>query len=167
MGVQLNRQGLADHMGVSVPTVDRFVKEGCPIVQRGGRGVEHVFDLADLIKWYAERRANAVSAQGVMGDLETEKTRLVKAQADKAEIDLAKTRGELASIQDFERAEATVFAQIRQNVLNVPQRVVTQLIGETCERTFKEKLRAELCLALEASATSEIDINGDYIEDDE
>ena len=41
--------------------------------------------------------------------------------------------------------------QLRQNILGVPQRAVLQLIGETDERKFKTKLRAEIVLALDQS----------------
>ena len=41
--------------------------------------------------------------------------------------------------------------------MNVPQRAVLQLLGETDERVFKEKLKAELVLALETSAQDELE----------
>jgi len=41
--------------------------------------------------------------------------------------------------------------------MNVPQRAVLQLLGETDERAFKEKLKAELVLALETSAEEELE----------
>jgi hypothetical protein len=40
--------------------------------------------------------------------------------------------------------------------VNVPQRVVVQLIGETDETRFKDVLRAELALALEATANADL-----------
>lgn len=45
--------------------------------------------------------------------------------------------------------------QLRQNILGVPQRAVLQLLGETDEMAFKEKLRAEIVLALEQTVESE------------
>lgn len=87
-------------------------------------------------------------------DYHIEKSRLTKAQADLAELDLAKARGELAPITEFERAQSIAAAQIRTNCLNIPQRVVIQLLGETNEEVFKEKLRAEIVQALEAAAES-------------
>jgi hypothetical protein len=40
--------------------------------------------------------------------------------------------------------------------MNVPQRVVIQLLGETNETRFKEVLRAELTLALQAAAEADL-----------
>lgn len=63
----------------------------------------------------------------------------------------------MALISEFEQVQAMVFAAIRANIMNVPQRAVLQLLGETDERVFKEKLKAELVLALETSAQDELE----------
>ena len=94
-------------------------------------------------------------------DYHVEKARLTKAQADTAEIELAMLAGEVASIKDFERAQAAAFAAIRTNCMNIPQRVVTQLLGETDETIFKEKLRAEIINALATAAEEQLDLPDD------
>lgn len=154
MGVKLNRSGLAEHMGISLPTVDRWVKDGMPVVQRGARGVEWAFDLSDVIRWWGDRKVEA--ATGAVDDLQEIEKRTAKAKMETAELELAKKRGEVAPIAEFERAQASLMAAIRQNVLNVPQRAVLQLLGETDELTFKQKLRAELTLALDQAATADL-----------
>ena len=80
-----------------------------------------------------------------------------KAKTELTELELATKKGEVALIAEFERAQAMVFAAIRANIMNVPQRAVLQLLGETDERAFKEKLKAELVLALETSAEEELE----------
>ena len=164
MGVALNRQGLADHMGVSLPTIDTLRKEGMPT--RGKSGVQWVFDLGDCIKWYVNRQVAAVHADVPSGLDEIEK-RKASANMLQAELSLAKARGEVATIRDFERAQAAVFAEIRANVMNVPQRVVIQLLGETDETIFKQKLTAELRLALQAAAEAPLTMVDDDGEDEE
>jgi len=94
-------------------------------------------------------------------ELTKERVRLVKAQADKAEMEYALARSEIAPVRDFERATAKLMAAIRANILNVPARAVLQLLGETDETTFKARLRAELVLALEQSAQAEFDLDDD------
>lgn len=155
MGARLNRNGIAEAMGVSLPTIDRWVKEGMPVVQRGGRGVEWVFDSADVIRWHVDRRVSQAAGDAPT-DLEEIEKRTATAKMLQAELDLAKKRGEVAAIRDFERAQAKAFAEIRTNVMNVPQRVVLQLIGCTDETEFKTKLRAELTLALQAAAEADL-----------
>lgn len=159
MGVKLNRAGLAEHMGISLPTVDRWVKEGMPVVQRGSRGVEWAFDLSEVIRWWGDRKVEA--ATGATDDLEEIEKRTARAKMEKAELELAKAKGEVAPVREFERAQARIMAAIRQNVMNVTSRAVLQLLGETNETAFKQKLRAELTLALEQSAEAEIDLGED------
>ncbi|UOV84349.1 terminase small subunit [Klebsiella pneumoniae] len=154
MGVKLNRSGLAEHMGVSLPTVDRWVKEGMPVVQRGARGVEWSFDLADVIRWWGDRKAAA--AAGEVDDLSEIEKRTAKAKMEQVELALAEAKALVAPISEFERAQASMMAAIRQNVMNVPQRAVLQLLGETNETTFKQKLRAELVIALEQAAAADL-----------
>jgi len=99
----------------------------------------------------------ATPAAAESNGLKTLQQRKLAAETEKAELELAKAKGEVALIADFERAQALVFAAIRTNVLNVPQRVVLQLLGETNETRFKETLRQELAAALEQSAKTQFE----------
>lgn len=76
------------------------------------------------------------------------KVRLLAAQADQAELDLAKAKGDVAPVAEFERAQARMAAEVRANVMNVPARVALSLLGETDETRFKSVLRSELAAAL-------------------
>lgn len=165
MTVQLNRSDIADHMGISLPTVDRWVKEGMPVVQRGGRGVQWIFDLADVIRWRVERATKDANADAP-DDLSAIEKRTAQAKMHQAELALAKDRGEVATIRDFERAQAKAFAEIRANVMNVPQRVVLRLLGETDETTFKQVLRAELTEALKAAAEAALTLEDEEEENE-
>jgi phage terminase Nu1 subunit (DNA packaging protein) len=142
-------------MGISLPTVDRWVKEGMPVEQRGQRGVQAVYDLADVIRWRIDRAAKDAAADAP-DDLSAIEKRTAQAKMLTAELELAKKKGEVAPVRDFERAQAKVFAQIRANVMNVPQRCVIQLLGETDETIFKDKLRKELTLALQAASEADL-----------
>jgi terminase small subunit / prophage DNA-packing protein len=160
MGVKLNRAGLAEHLAVSLPTIDRWVKDGMPVVTRGSRGVEWVFDLAEVIRWRIERATADATADAPDG-LEAIEKRTAQAKMLTAELELAKKRGEVAAIRDFERAWAKQFAEIQAKVMQVTPRVVIQLLGETDEATFKAKLNAELKLALTTAAEAEVDLGDD------
>lgn len=164
MGVKLNRSGLAEHMAVSLPTIDRWVKDGMPVVTRGARGVEWSFDLADVIQWYAQRKAEA--AGGAVDDLAEIEKRTARAKMEQAELALAQARSQVAPLSEFQRVQSSMMAIIRQNIMNVPQRAVLQLLGETDETTFKQKLRAELTLALEQSASADMDLDDEEPDDD-
>ena len=160
-GKQVTRQALADVFGVSLPTIDAWVRKGCPFVEKGGRGQEWQFNTAQVSKWLRDRDVEEATG-GIPDDLEELKLREQKAKTELTELELAERKGEVALIAEFERAQAMVFAAIRANIMNVPQRAVLQLLGETDERAFKEKLKAELVLALETS--SEEDLEEEEIE---
>ena len=155
-GKQVTRQALADVFGVSLPTIDAWVRKGCPFVEKGGRGQEWQFNTAQVSKWLRDRDVEEATG-GIPDDMDELKLRKQKAETELAELELAERKGEVALIAEFERAQAMAFAAIRANIMNVPQRAVLQLLGETDERAFKEKLKAELILALETSAEEELE----------
>ena len=153
-------------MGVSLPTVDRWVRDGMPVKQRGTKGVPWEFVLSDVVAWWGDRQRQA-AAGAAPTDAEGAKLRKLIAEAERAELELAKEKGEVAPVRDFERAQARAMAVIRQNILNVPARAVLRLLGETDEATFKATLRAELALALEQSANADDLIAGDDDDNDD
>jgi phage terminase Nu1 subunit (DNA packaging protein) len=156
--MKANRQQLSQAMGVSLPTVDRWVRDGCPVLQRGGKGIEWKFSLPDVVAWWGDRQRQA--AAGDAGDdIEEARRRKMSAEAALAELELAKGMGEVALIREFERAHAKLMAIIRANVMNVPSRAVLQLLGESDETVFKTRLRAELTLALEQAAEAELELD--------
>jgi phage terminase Nu1 subunit (DNA packaging protein) len=158
--MELNRQELSQAMGVSLPTVERWIRDGCPFKQRGTKGTAWVFFLPDVVAWWGQRQRES-AAGSAPTDIEDARRRKLSAEAAMAELELAKARGEVAPIREFEMTQSRMMATIRTNILNVPSRVVLQLLGETDEKTFKAKLRAELTLALEQSANDDFDIEDD------
>ncbi len=93
---------------------------------------------------------------GIPDDLEELKLREQKAKTELTELRVGHKKGEVALIAEFERAQAMVFAAIRANIMNVPQRAVLQLLVKLMKRAFKREIRkAELVLALETSAEEE------------
>lgn len=93
--------------------------------------------------------------------VERERERLVRAQASMAELNLAKARGEVAEIADFEKVQVARAAIIRQNVMGVAQRACLRVLGETSETVFKRVLREELALALRQSAEAKLVLEAD------
>lgn len=68
MGRIVNRKQLAEEHGVSLPTVDGWVRRGCPIESPGARGRAAEFDASKVSIWldrYAQhqlQKPNAVAA---------------------------------------------------------------------------------------------------------
>lgn len=160
-----NRAQLAEMFGVSLPTVDRWVTSGCPVVQRGGRGVEWKFDTAAVSKWRQDRAVQDATGTDKQ-DVDEIERRTKLAKMRQVELDLAKDMKLVAPIDEFERVSSARAAVIRQNVLNVAQRACIQLIGCTDEVKFKKILRAELTLALDTAANAALDLPDDADEPD-
>jgi phage terminase Nu1 subunit (DNA packaging protein) len=96
-------------------------------------------------------------AAGSGSELQRQRTRKVKAEADRSEMELALARKEIAPIADMERIWSRHLGMIRTGMLNLPQRVVTQILGETNESFFKAKLRQEIILVLTAAADTNLE----------
>lgn len=163
-GHMVNRAKLAEVMGVAAPTVDGWIRRGCPVVQRGGRGAEWQFATAEVVRWLRDS-AVAEATGDVSGDEAEIYLRTKRAKMLQAELELAKARAEVAPVKEFERVQAARAATVRANIMNVPQRAVLRLLGETDETTFKRVLREELILALETATNAALEIGEDEEED--
>jgi len=160
--VQLNKTQLSELLGCSLPTVDAKVRRGMPFKERGRRGgKDWVFDSAEVVEW---ERQQAVMNSGGSGaaDEDELKRRKLAAETGKAELELAKAKGEVATLADVEKAIARAFAEVRIGMRNVPQRVVVSLIGEQNETRIKRILLDEIDQVLQSLADTEI-----LAEDDE
>lgn len=162
----VNRQGLAEAMGVSLPTIDRWISEGCPYKTRGKKGIQWEFAVPEVVAWWGNRERESASGTSTADENELKRRKLL-AETRRAELEFAKAAAEVAPVAQFERATARMLAGIRANIMNVPARAVLQLLGETDETTFKQTLRAELTLALEQSAAIDFDLDDDESDDDE
>lgn len=154
-GRAVNRSELADFFGVSLPTIDTWVRLGCPVVQRGSRGVEWTFNTADVARWTRDRAAEEAAGTG-KADVEELERREQQAKTGLTELRLAKERALVAPIAEFEKLWARAFATVTAGMRNIPGRVVSQLIGETDERRFKRILLEEIDLALTAAEEADL-----------
>ena len=169
-GQTVNRTQMAELIGVAMPTLDHWVRIGCPVMQRGSKGVAWQFNTADVIAWREEKaRADAVGGQ--TSDVEELKRRRLQAQTEQAELELAKARGEVAPVRQFERAIEVAFAEVRANLRTISSRVPRMIVGETDEARIKRVLTEEIDQALvalsEISLADEGDLDiGEDVDDD-
>lgn len=132
---------LAAIVGVAPRQIRRYAEAG--LIERDER---NAYRLADVIQ------ALLADAAGNGSALTKARTKKVEAEAVLAQLELAKAHGEVALVSEFEHAQAEMCGMIRTGMLNIPQRVVQQLLGETDEARFKKVLRAEIVLALTSAA---------------
>lgn len=93
------------------------------------------------------QRYIAYCRKGGNTQLDIEKVRLIREQADKIEIQNQKERGELISVADVEHQWASILKDVRQGILAVPSRAQTRLPHLT--QTDVSELDLEIRAALE------------------
>jgi len=165
-GQILNRTQMADHLGIAMPTLDDWVRRGCPVVSRGGRGRQWRFNTADVRAWrdadVREELAGVKSAS-----IEELRRRKLQAETETVELELSKAKALLVPVEQYERALAKAFGEVRAGLRNVvPGRATRRLLGETDETRIKAVLLEEVDQALEVLADAEL-IAEDDLEDDD
>lgn len=134
-------------IGVSARQIRHLAQQGT--LERAERGR---FELGASIKALID------NAAGDGSELNKQRVRKLRAEADRVELELAKARGEVALIQEFKAVQTAAYTLIRTNVMQVPRRAAITLLGEKSEARFKQVLTEELRLALTAAATMELDL---------
>jgi phage terminase Nu1 subunit (DNA packaging protein) len=130
---------LAALVGVSARRIRQLVESGDLT-----RQARNSFQLGPALRELLDHAGGA----GAGGELMRERIRATKAAADLRELEVAKARGEVAAIVDFETVQASTALLVRTNMMNIATRAALRLVGETDESRFKQVLREEITLAL-------------------
>lgn len=146
-GKSVNRTDLAAIFGVSMPTVDRWVTNGMPVVKQGSRGVSAEFNTAECFEWLRNTAVDEATGK-VLADDATIDRRMKTAKMVKAELDLEKEKGTLAPVAQMEFAVSNVFANLRAKMRIIPSRAYGALVGEDDEGKWKQILMQEIDTAL-------------------
>ena len=146
-GQNVNKAELADIMGVAMPTIDDWVRRGCPVTERGGKGKAWVMNTADVRAWRDDDiRRDAASDEDT--SIEELKRRKLRAETVAAELDLAIAKGQVAPLAQMERGVVRAFEEVKAALRNVPSRASRMIVGETDETRIRTVLLAEIDQAL-------------------
>lgn len=149
-GEVLNRTEMARHLGISMPTLDEWVRRGCPVVERGGRGRQWKFNTAEVRAWRDEDIRHSMADTRLASNEELKRRKLA-AETETVELELAKAKDLVVPVEQFERALAKAFGEVRAGLRNVvPGRAARRLIGEDDETRIKAVLLDEIDQALMA-----------------
>lgn len=135
--MKVNRTELAEILGISMPTVTAWMGDGLPYEQGGGKGKPFVFDSVACIEWWAEnkrRRPRSDPATDPFADpgeatesYEQAERRKMVANADKAELDLAKSAERVVEIADVAAVIAEMHVKVRTRLLGIGNKVRTRV----------------------------------------
>lgn len=164
-GTALNRSDLAAFHGVSLPTVDSWVRDGCPCQREGGKGSAYMFDSADVINWrLAKAREGRRKDGGAAGTIDEAKLRHETAKAELAEIELATKRAEVVPIGHVTRQIGKLLANVRARMLAIPTKVapVAQVAAsaEEARALIEAEIRDGLTELVDAGAVLAGDADG-------
>jgi phage terminase Nu1 subunit (DNA packaging protein) len=136
----VNVRKLASVLNLTERRVQQLVPEGLPKEERGK------YDLGKCMAWYIrylqaalEKRAVPMP-EGDLSGLRDERLRLTRAEAGLKEIELAKQRGLLVSIEDVEKDLAALIQEVKARIMAVGPRVAADLVGETSRVMVQAKL---------------------------
>jgi phage terminase Nu1 subunit (DNA packaging protein) len=131
---------VANALNLTESRVAQLVKEGMP---KEGRGQ---YDAVKCMLWYIrylqqalEKRSVPTLDGGYVGERE-ERVRLLRADADLREMELAKERSLVISIADYERTLADLILTTKARIMAIPPRLAPELVGETSRVMIQAKL---------------------------
>lgn len=117
----VNKQKLAEILGISEATLTNWQREGLPMVPRGKTGKSNHYETKEVIGWMLARERGT--------DLTAERTRLAKEQADKTALENALRRKELLPADEVQRDLEQVFIAVRSRLLSLPTKLAPRALG--------------------------------------
>lgn len=149
IGPEVTFSDLTDIMGVSNKTVHKWVKKGCPFIERGGPGKEWKFNSAAVIKWVRELDVEqALGTTPASMSLDDANLRNKIATAQLKEYELARIRGVTVTIPEVVAICEEDVAIVRSRILSIPGRLAQELANETDAIIIERAIKREVSAAL-------------------
>lgn len=150
--MRVNRNELAEILGVSLPTINNKVRAGMPYIQKGARGKEWIFETEDVLAWEKEQAVQNVIGDADLADQDELKRRKLAAETTVAELEAAQAKREAVLVEDVVRIVTADYMRIRQALLQIPARVAPVVIGMDDVKEIKGYLDNEVRHVLEQLA---------------
>jgi phage terminase Nu1 subunit (DNA packaging protein) len=130
-----NKAEVAEWFGVSVPTVDAWLRRGVPYVTRGGRGQQWQLDLRDVAEWYYGRQGSSADEDP---DKLPPKDRLDWYRGTRERTRHMQEIGELIPAADYESALAAALKTVASGLESLPDLLERDaaLPGQAVERAI-------------------------------
>jgi phage terminase Nu1 subunit (DNA packaging protein) len=131
---------VASFLNLDERRIQQLVKEGMPRETRGQ------YDPIKCAYWYIrylqqviEKKTVPTLDGGFVGERE-ERVRLLRADADLREMELAKERGLLVALPDLEAKLTDLVLTTKARIMAIPPRLAPELVGETSRVMIQAKL---------------------------
>jgi len=116
---------LAGLVGVTRQTVDRWLKQGCPFVEKADRdrGKEWRLSLPAVIEWREKRAVEQAIGDTSRLDIDEARRRKTAAEAALAELDLSVKRGEVIALSVASEVIGDQLSACRARLLSLPTKI--------------------------------------------
>ena len=145
---------VASALNLDERRIQQLVKEGMPRESRGQ------YDPVKCMLWYIrylqqalEKKAVPTLDGGFVGERE-ERIRLLRADADLREMELAKERGLYIALADHEREQTDLVLTTKARIMAIAPRLAAELVGEGSRVMIQAKLEKACKEALSYLAKS-------------
>lgn len=141
-----NKAEIIEAFEVTSPTLDAWVRKGCPVLQRGARGVAWEFDVFEVFKW-----KNDIGQQEETDDPEqlSPKERLDYYRGCRERDNYRREQGELIHADDVIAHWTRVILSAKGRLMALPMRLAPELLTADDMKQAEEILKAGLLDALE------------------
>jgi phage terminase Nu1 subunit (DNA packaging protein) len=126
--------------------IQRLAADG--VIPKAARGQYPLLgSIRGYVKFLQERSFGKHSNETT--DLQTEKIRLTKANADKTELEVAVLRGDLIPTEIVENVQGQMVSAARAKFLSIPTKAATQLTSATDLNEIQNIIKAHVYEALD------------------
>jgi len=157
----VNQAKLCEMLGMSPMTVNRLQDQGFPVLSRGDGRKANQYDTGACIDWLVERerRKKVTLPGGQVINLDAERARLTKEQADKVAMENELTRSQLIDAEQVAVMWANVVVNIKTRVLAIPTKAAPLVIGCKTMPQVRDVIERVIIEALHDLSTSDATIN--------
>jgi phage terminase Nu1 subunit (DNA packaging protein) len=118
---------LAEHLDLSTKRISELIRDGI-LPSKMGRSPLNI-DVCRIAYISYLRKLGGYNKRSGGGDIAEEKTRLTKAQADKAELEVSELEGQLIPAQLVQDTWTDFVANARAKLLALPSKIAHQVIA--------------------------------------
>lgn len=142
-----NKAEVAEAFGVTLPTIDAWIRKGCPVMQRGRRGVAWELDIFEAYKWRFD--VGAADADSEDPEQMSPKERLDYYKGCRERDAHRKESGELMHVDDVTATWTKIVGITKSRLMALPMRLAPVLVAVTELREAEDTVQDGIVAALE------------------
>jgi len=124
LGLKVTREALSQTFDITPQTLTKYARVGMPVDVTGRSGQANVYDTAACYRWLVQYELQRrTGSTGQVLNLDAERARLTKAQADHEELKTRRLAGELISHEDVTRGWCAIIGAARARLLGLPAKL--------------------------------------------